>query len=60
MDNPLIPTKELVLLQHWTDSFPSGPSSQSHMEHSWISGGLVGFFTMSTGNLKQEVNMQAI
>lgn len=58
MDNPPSPTKELVLLQHWTHSFPSEPSRQSHMEHSWISGGLAVFFTVS--NLKQEVNMQAI
>lgn len=60
MDNPPSPTKELVLLQHWTHSFPSGPSSQSHMEHSCISGGFAGSFTMATGNLKQEENRQAI
>lgn len=60
MENSPTPMKELVLLQHWTHSFAFGPSSQSHMEHSCLSGGLDGFFTMSTGNLKQEENMQAI
>lgn len=60
MVNPPNSYEGTVLFQHWTHSFASGPSRQSHREHSWISGGLVGFFTMSTGNLKQEENMQAI
>lgn len=36
MENPPTPTKELALLQNWTHSFPSGLSSQSNMEHSWL------------------------
>lgn len=35
METPPTSTKESLLLQQWTRSFPSGPSSQSHIEYSW-------------------------
>lgn len=35
MEPPPTSTKESVLLQQWTRSFSSGPSSQSHIEYSW-------------------------
>lgn len=56
METPPTSTKESVLLQHQTHSFPSGPSSQSHIEYSWV----VFFYHVRWQHLKQEENMHAI
>lgn len=61
MDNPPSPTKELVLLQHWTHTaFPLGHAANPIWSTVAFLGGFAGSFTMATGNLKQKENRQAI